>query len=145
MIAIIASFIAALSFAITISAPKSEWMRIGTVAAIAWFIKIIVLNVFHVSQSLALLIASASIAVCSIFLAKKRRKPTSVYNIPAVFPLVPGITAFQTMEAFMNQSFYLGLELLLRTIRYALSIAFGIVFIELLHRSFKKLQTRKNL
>ncbi len=144
MKAIIASFLAALSFAITINAPKSELLWIGAVAGLAWLVKIFTLEVLETGQSLALFIASASIAVTSIILAKRRKKPTSVYNIPAIFPLVPGITAFQTMEAFMNHSFYQGLELLLRTIRYALSLAFGIVLIELLHRSFRRFNMRKN-
>lgn len=144
MKAFIASFLASLSFAIIISAPKTELILIGLVAGLAWLIKLFSIHVLQTGQSLALFISASSIAVLSILLAKKRKKPTSVYNIPAIFPLVPGITAFKTMEAFMNQSFYLGLELLLRTIRYALSLAFGIVLVELLHRSGQRIKSHKD-
>ncbi len=73
------------------------------------------------------LIGAFCVGVYGEALARIRKSPALVYTIPGIFPLVPGINAYNTVLAIVEKrisdAYYMGIE----TIGIAGAIAFGIM------------------
>lgn len=82
----------------------------------------------------AVFIASLAISITSEIMAKVFRTPATVFYIPSLFPIVPGISAYYTVlyiiENKISEAVYKGLE----TIGSAMAIAFGILLVSTIFR-----------
>ncbi|MDD3429915.1 MAG: threonine/serine exporter family protein [Oscillospiraceae bacterium] len=63
----------------------------------------------------------------SEILARKLKTPASMFYIPGIFPLVPGITAFQTIIAIVEKNLPLAVEQAILMLSVAGAIAFGVM------------------
>lgn len=133
LIQMISSFVSALAFGIIIKVPKDALAYCGVTGMLAWTTKLFVQP--HLPNSIAaIFIASIVVAITSIIFARRKRMPATVFNIPGVFPLVPGVIAFQSMNSFMNREFLDGIEFMTKTFAIAITIALAIVITEVLYR-----------
>lgn len=82
----------------------------------------------------AVFIASLAISITSEIMAKVFRTPATVFYIPSLFPIVPGISAYYTVlyiiENKIVEAVYKGLE----TIGSAMAISFGILLVSTIFR-----------
>ena len=143
LIQIISSFISSVAFGIIISVPKSSLLFVGITGAVSWAINLLLRPVFP-NILVPIFIASVSVSIMSIFFAKKLKMPATVFNLPGVFPLVPGITAFETMKTFMNRDFMMGMELMMRTFAISMSIALAIVVTEVFYNAYTRIKKHKS-
>lgn len=133
IIQMVSSFISAFGFGIIIKVPKDALIYCGLTGMLAWMTRLFMLP--YMPNSLgAVFVAAIVVAITSIFFARRKKMPATIFNIPGVFPLVPGVMAFQSMNAFMNREFLTGLEFMTKTFAISLSIAIAIVVTEILHR-----------
>ena len=132
-IQILSSFISALAFGIIIKVPKDALIYCGITGMLAWGTNLLI-QPFVPNSIAAIFIASIVVAIISIVFARKKRMPATVFNIPGVFPLVPGVIAFQGMNAFMKREFLEGIEFMTKTFSISITIALAIVITEVLYR-----------
>ena len=133
LIQMLSSFISALAFGIIIKVPKEALVYCGITGMLAWTSNLLV-RPYLPNSIAALFIASIVVAVVSILFARRKHMPATVFNIPGVFPLVPGVIAFQSMNSFMNREFLEGLEFMTKTFAISITIALAIVITEVLYR-----------
>lgn len=142
IIQIISSFISSIAFGIIISVPKSALIYVGTTGAISWAINLLLKPVFS-NILVPIFLASVSVSILSIIFARKLKMPATTFNVPGVFPLVPGITAFETMKSFMNREFMMGMELMMRTFAISMSIALAIVVTEVFYNAYNRITKKR--
>lgn len=133
MIQVIASFCAAIGFGIIIDVPKEALGYCGITGMVGWIVTW-GLGIYGFNQTIAIFIGSAGVSLLSLQFAKRIKTPTTVFNIPAIFVLVPGIMAYQTVKAFISGKYMVGLELLMKTFGLSVTIAIAIVITEALYR-----------
>ncbi|MDF2892346.1 MAG: threonine/serine exporter [Clostridia bacterium] len=86
------------------------------------------------SEIFAVFIAAIVISMLSEIMAKVFKTPSTVFYIPSLFPIVPGISAYNTVLYIIDKKIaeaaYKGLE----TLGSAGAIAFGILVISTIFR-----------
>lgn len=65
----------------------------------------------------------------SEFLARRLKAPATVFCIPGIIPLVPGVSAYQTMQSLVSNNIQEASALAVNTIFKAFTIAFGIMIV----------------
>jgi hypothetical protein len=90
---------------------------------------------FSISQIFA---GSLAVGLYSELMAKVLRAPSTVFLIPGIFPLVPGITAYKTIEAFAGNEVSKAALLGIDTFAKSFTIAFGIMLVTAVFRFIRK-------
>ncbi len=135
----LSSFFSAVAFGIIIKVPKSALIYCGITGMIGWMSNWLLIPLIPNSIG-AIFIASVLVAIISIIFARMNKMPATVFNIPGVFPLVPGIMAFQTMNSFINREFIEGMEHMTKTFAISITIALAIVSTEIIYRFVMRLK-----
>lgn len=100
----ILAYISVFAFGIMLNIPRRTLNRAGIVGASAWLIYELV---FVLTQNLldknwrivlGTMLASAMISVMSLSMSRAQKVPVLIYNIPGIFPLVPGAQAYQVVR-----------------------------------------------
>lgn len=124
----IAYFFSCVCFAIIFNAPKKELAFCGIVGLCGK----IVYTLLHInagSSSFAVLSAALAIAAFARILSYNRKAPSTLYLIPGILPLAPGVEMYHTMQGVlfgdMLYTYIQGVE----TIKIAGLISLGIVVI----------------
>lgn len=143
-IQMISSFVSALAFGIIIKVPKEALVYCGITGMLAWTTNLLI-KPYLPNSIAAIFVASIVVAVISIIFARMNRMPATVFNIPGVFPLVPGVIAFQSMNSFMNREFIEGLEFMTKTFAISITIALAIVITEVLYRFVLRVLTERQV
>ena len=98
----IAAFLGTLAFAILYEVQTRIYFVCGLVGAIGWLVYLIAFNFFSIQESVAIFI-SAFIVVCiSRFSGIIFRCPATMFLVPGIFPLVPGVKVYETFDAYMR-------------------------------------------
>lgn len=117
--------LAALGFAILFTVPKRALWAVALLASVAYASRQIALlnGLDLVVGSLA---ASCFIGLIGIQLAHWVHTPTTVFVIPAVIPMVPGVFAYRTMMGLLeiSRSSQVSNEILLQTASNGLNTVF---------------------
>jgi len=67
------------------------------------------------------------VGIYSEFMARKLKTPTMQFSIPGIFPLVPGITAYNTISYIVQNNSSLAYSKGMQTIAVSGAIGFGIM------------------
>ena len=86
----------------------------------------------------ATLIASFSIGVISQIFAKIYKTPVIVFSISGILPLVPGGLAYEATRNFVEDHYYLGIQIAAKALMTAGAIAIGLVLSEAIMRILTK-------
>lgn len=137
------AFVMVLTFGIMFQAPRRSLLFLGITGLLSWggylFAKTQVDNVV-----IAVFIASAIVAVSSEVFARIMRLPVTVFVIAGIIPLVPGITAYDTMLYLIKGQYLEGVRAGLDTLMIAGAIAFAVAVVGALAKSYKMWQSKKN-
>lgn len=79
-------------------------------------------------------LASLTVGFIAELLARRLRKPATVFTIPGFIPLVPGREAYTTMLHMVKGDYIEGLALGMQTLLIAGAIAFGIFLSATIYR-----------
>jgi len=135
ILAFLGSFCPALLFNIE----KNKLIWAGICGATGWTVYESIYS-FSGSKIYAAFIASAVISLLSEVMAKLLKTPATVFNVPSLFPIVPGVSAYNTIlhiiESNLAAAAYKGIE----TLGIAGAIAFGIILVSTI---FRYINTRK--
>ena len=82
------------------------------------------------------------LSIISEIFARIFKEPVTVFSIPGIIPLVPGLPLYRAMNYFMLNAYNVGMEKLVQASLDATAIALGILLISSMARLFK---TRKEM
>ena len=132
----LSAFFATIFFAILFNVQKKHVIACGIVGACGWAIYIIG-TMQNCSPVLATFFGAYLVAQGSYFLAKYKKAPVTVFLIPGVIPLVPGIGLYRTMYALLFSEYTKALEYALLTFQLSGVIAGAIIMAALLPLLFR--------
>ncbi|GHI00224.1 threonine/serine exporter family protein [Neobacillus kokaensis] len=132
------SFIATSAFGVIFNAPKNTLIKCGLIGMGGWMIYYI-LNSYSENAVLATLAATIFIAVLSQQLAKFYKTPVIIFSVAGIIPLVPGGLAYDSMRNFVENDYNSALGLAAKVFMLAGTIAFGLVFSEVINQVIRKI------
>lgn len=124
----VVAFFATVSFAVLFQVPKQQYLFSGLTGTIGWLSYLLALRL-HPSVVIASLAATLLLTAVSRVFAVWRRTPITVFLICGIFPLVPGAGIYYTAYHFIMGENELAVNKGIETIKIAVSIALGIVFV----------------
>ncbi|MDN3017557.1 threonine/serine exporter family protein [Neobacillus drentensis] len=139
---LITSFIATGAFGIIFNAPKESLVKCGLIGMGGWLIYYL-LEDFSGDAVFATLAATVFVAVISQELAKFYKMPVIIFSVAGIIPLVPGGLAYDAMRNFVENDYNSALGSAAKVLMLAGSIAFGLVFSEVINQLLKKLHLNK--
>lgn len=137
IIQIIGAFIAVISLALAFGVPRKFLVYSAIVGAIDWFVYLISRE-RGLSLSMSVFIATLVIAFISHAFARKFKAPVTVFLVPGILPLVPGVGTYRIvyyliLEDGANASYYF-----YQTLQIAGMIAIGIFIMDTFFKFFQK-------
>lgn len=142
IIQFIYSFLSTAGFAIFFNIPRDSVIKSSFCGALGWAVYII--SVEFLSSSIAgTLLAAITVGLVGEFLAKRFRRPATIFTIPGIIPLVPGAGMYYTALAVIDKNFASAAELGTEAIFIAVAIAIGIIVSSSFNRALIKLKIRK--
>lgn len=120
------SFISSISFAILCNVPKGTVLTGGIIGMVGWMGYWAIIrqdySVFLASFVCAVILASASHIASVIF-----KKPMTVFFVPGLVPVVPGITFYEAFRSLIQGSYSEAGLIFLNVLYCAVGIASGLV------------------
>jgi uncharacterized membrane protein YjjB (DUF3815 family) len=92
---------------------------------------------------MATVAASIFVGVVSHVLAKVYKTPVIIYSVAGIIPLVPGGLAYDAMRNFVENDYNAALNLAAKAFMLSGSIAFGLVFSEVINQVIRKLLDKR--
>lgn len=140
---LITSFIATGAFGIIFNAPKNTLVKCGLIGMGGWLIYYVTED-YAGDAVIATLAASVFVAVISLVLAKFYKTPVIIFSVAGVIPLVPGGLAYNAMRNFVENDYNSALGSAAKVLMLSGSIAFGLVFSEVINQVIRKIKQEKN-
>ena len=115
------------AFAVLFNAPKDQWLYAGLTGGIGWMFYRC-LNIPY-GAVIATFIAVLVVTLLSRIFAIFRKAPVTIFLVCGIFPLVPGVGIYYTSYYFiMGEALQAG-NYGMETVKIAIAIALGIMFI----------------
>ena len=137
IIEFICSYILTAGVSYYLYVPKNSISKVGFIGAGSWCIYKI-LTGLNINSIISTFLATCFISIMSEILARKFKKASTVYLLPSILPLVPGVGLYNTMMFFVQKDIEQGLQLGINTFMLAIAMASGI----LVSSSFVKMTKR---
>lgn len=139
---LVTSFLATGAFGIIFNVPKQSLIKCGLIGMGGWIIYFILEDYYH-DIVLATLAASFFVGVISHVLAKIYKTPVIIFSVAGIIPLVPGGLAYDAMRNFVENDYSAALTLAAKAFMFSGSIAFGLVFSEVINQVIRKFTVEK--
>ena len=131
------AFLATVAFGVRFQGPKRILWRSGLIGGLGWVFFIVLKEQFSVHSFSANFLATVLIALASEMSARAWKEPTTVFEIPAIIPLVPGFGMYKGMTLILQDYVSYGSEVLLGAAMDACAIALGIMMVSGVFRALK--------
>ncbi len=129
VLAFVGSFCA--GFLFNIKGSKLLWA--GLSGMVGWIVYASVLTVTG-QLFLSVFAGAVAVGVFSEIMARILKMPATVFSIPGIFPLVPGIAAYETIQFLLSDKLREAGGKMVETIAGAGAIAFGILLVTALFK-----------
>lgn len=131
------AFVATMAFAVLFQSPRKILLTDGLIGALGWIVFISLRDQLGYSTFNANFLASVALALVSELSARIFHQPVTVFVIPGIIPLVPGLGIYKGMFALINNNFSDGMTILLTAGMDSCAIALGIMLVSSLFRVLK--------
>ena len=131
------SFSTTVAFAVLLQAPRKTLPISGIIGAVGWVVFLYVRKEMGASSFYANICATLILSLLSELAARFFKQPATVFVIPGIFPIVPGLAMYNGMTRIIEKQYDLGMSLLLQAGMDASAIALGIMFVGSLFRVIK--------
>lgn len=135
------SYIASVGFALTINVPHRALNLSGISGAVGWLAYWLCFRA-GMGRMLSNLLGAFLIGILGLCFARIKKCPVTVFNIPALVPLVPGMPAYQAVRALVIGNYTQGQELILRVAIVTGAIGIGFLLSTMCTEAFYKLKRR---
>ena len=132
------AFIATMAFAVLFQSPKKILLTDGLIGAVGC-------DQMGYSSFYANFFGTLALALLSELSARIFKQPATVFVIPGIIPLVPGLGIYKGMFAVINNDYNGGMSILLTAITDSCAIAVGVMLVSSLFRVLKIRKDRRFL
>ena len=115
------------AFAVLFNVPKNQWGFAGLTGGIGWIFYRVFLP--SLGSTIATFIAVLVLTLLSRIFAVIRKTPVTVFLVSGIFPLVPGVGIYYTSYHFIMENGVMASDFGMETVRIAIAIALGIMFV----------------
>ena len=133
----VSAFLATVAFGVLFQGPKRILWRSGLIGGLGWVVFIGLKEAFSIHSFSANFLATVTIALASEVFVRIWREPTTVFEVPAIIPLVPGLGMYKGMNYILQDYTGYGTEVLLEAALDACAIALGIMMVSGVFRALK--------
>lgn len=138
------AWIASVGFALIINVPHRALLLCGISGAAGWMVYWWGTQ-FSLGRLGSNLLGSLVVGILGLFFARIKKCPVTVFNIPGIVPLVPGVPAYQAVRALTEGHLSHGEDLIVRVAVVTIAIALGFLIAQLVSEIFFKIRrNRKN-
>ena len=137
LMAFLFAFLATVAFGVLFQGPKRILWRSGLIGGLGWIVFIGLKEIFSVHSFSANFLATVVIALASEIFARVWKEPTTVFEVPAIIPLVPGFGMYRGMNYILQDYVGYGTEVLLEAALDSCAIALGIMMVAGVFRALK--------
>lgn len=123
---IILAFFASVFLVVLFNIERKKLIWAGLCGSIGWVVYLLVFRYTN-SPTMASFAGSFILGLYSEFMAKRFKAPASEFSIPGIFPLVPGLTAFNAVKLLVEKNNSEALSAVMLTISVGGAIGFGIM------------------
>ena len=138
----ITSFLATAAFGILFNAPKESLLKCGLIGMGGWLIYFLLVE-YSQDPIVATLAATIFIALLSQEMAKIYKMPVIIFSVAGIIPLVPGGLAYDSMRNIVENNYNDAIALAAKVLMLSGSIAFGLVFSEVINQIAKKIKQNR--
>lgn len=139
------SYVASMGFAITINVPRRALNLSGVIGLVGWMIYWFTIHA-GMGRMLSSFLGAFAVGILGSIFARAKKCPVTVFNIPGLVPLVPGMAAYQAVRALVDGKTFEAETAILRvgigTSAIALGILMSAMVLELIHKSKKVYKKR---
>lgn len=135
LINIVFSYIASVGFALTINVPHRVLNLAGISGVIGWMVYWLAARA-GMGRMLSNLMGAFIIGILGLIFARIKKCPVTVFNIPALVPLVPGVPAYQAVRALVDGQTFEAETAILRVAIVTCAIALGILLSTMITEMF---------
>lgn len=96
------------------------------------------LVIFPASELLAIFLGTAAVAVYSELMARVRKTPATIFLIPGIIPLVPGVDTYRTIQLIAEGNYSSAMSYGVAAISKACLMAFGIMTVSAVFRKINR-------
>lgn len=136
---LIAAFVGTFAFAAIYGIEKSEYVSSGIVGTLGWLAYYVSYFTIGLSVAESTFFATLTIAAASRLFAVWRKRPSTIFIISGMLPLVPGAGIYWTTYYLVCQRFGDGLMAGFNSIKVCMAIVLGIIIVSEIPISFFKL------
>ncbi len=135
LLSAIAGLMGAFAFAVLIRVPRRDLAFAALAGLVSGFVYAAAggIGLHSIAQ---VLLAAVAAGTLSEILARVRRAPATVFLMPGLIPLVPGLLAYHAMYALLRGEYLTGAALAVETLYWAAAIGVGIALVLTVSRSF---------
>ncbi|MGL5206993.1 MAG: threonine/serine exporter family protein [Acidaminococcaceae bacterium] len=135
-VSILFSYIATIAFAVLFNAPRKTVFPAGLIGAVGWTVYLLMRDYFSYSSPLSIFCGTVVLSLMSELFARIYKQPVTIFAIPGIVPLVPGLPIYQGMYYMIMNAYSIGIEKLIRASLEAGAISLGILLVSGLFRIF---------
>ncbi|AWI05058.1 threonine/serine exporter family protein [Clostridium drakei] len=139
---ILLAFLGSIFPVILFNIDRKKIIWTGFCGAIGWTAYLVVYK-YTSSPVSASFVGAFFVGIYSELMARILKTPAVQFSIPGIFPLVPGITAYTTINSIVEQKYSLAYSKGMQTIAVGGAIAFGIMLSTTAFRFISKLTKQK--
>ena len=136
------SFLATAAFACIFGVQRSSYLYCGLAGTLDWLCYLVLFRYAGCSAVIATLLAALLTCILSRILAVIQHRPTTIYLICGLFPLIPGGGIFWSTYYLANQQFHLAATTGFNALAAAIAIVLGIILGQDLIRLWLRLHRR---
>ncbi|AGC69163.1 hypothetical protein Cst_c22010 [Thermoclostridium stercorarium subsp. stercorarium DSM 8532] len=138
------SFFATLCHAISLNTDRKNLIWAGLSGTIGMLINDRLMAMFPNAALMAVFLGTAAVSVYSELMARVRKTPATIFLIPGIIPLVPGVDAYRTIQLIAEKDYTAATSYGVAAIAKACLIAFGIMTVSAVFRKINRAKrTRK--
>lgn len=134
----LSAFIACVGFCLLYNIHGKNILIASLCGTVAWAVYLIA-DWYTDSLCIPFFLSGISIALYSEIAAYIFKAPVTVYLIPGIIPLVPGLTIFRTMEACLTGNVDSFAQGLINTLKIGGSITIGLILMSSIFRLYRAL------
>lgn len=127
------AFSTALFTGITLRTPPATWLFVGLTGMLAWLGNATILR-YHIPDLVAAVTGALIVGLMAEILARIQKQPVTVYIVSGIIPLVPGVTTYNAMLAFLEKNYMTGLILGFKAFLIATYLAAGLAIVPIIVR-----------
>ncbi|MBC6695744.1 threonine/serine exporter family protein [Terrisporobacter mayombei] len=136
------SFIATIGFAVFLNAPRFTLIPNGFVGGIGWSIYFFFITLTD-NEMVANFMAALLVSLMSEILARKLKQPATVFVIPGIILLVPGLGMYKTMLYLVQNDYANAISKGADVLFIGGAISMGVLIITALFRMLSIVSQRK--